>query len=430
MDFGKKTWQNLNMEQAQENTQAPEITSQKASVPLQESVEKQTPSLLLATKKGKFITGALVTTVCLVLALGYLLMTSTLTPDKERLPTRLRPEDEKTETLETYINNKYGFSFRYPKELNFAQQDTDEEKITQFALVYSGKNQQNTVETDRDLVDGYIFKVRIHETIDTDAQEIARRKKEKLLSDCPTIAKASELAETYIDKTPAYKFEIKNCPQTYIQTFALKYNKVFEFVQVYRGDLGFDQAYATKTNDILKTFKFLRDESPPESDKALFKSDEYTFTFTHPKLNTTCCTITGPTSESAQNLATLADLEDTRQKFNGIGLFVEKNPNNLTFEAYINEQKQTLIKEYRVIVGTNPQTSEKIVNVGGITGIRLDGYAWWGDVVYLQLPQKSVGRPPQFLIIVKAEVKDGDFEETFNEILDSFDFELLETETE
>ena len=80
-------------------------------------------------------------------------------------------------------------------------------------------------------------------------------------------------------------------------------------------------------------------------------------------------------------------------------------------------QKESLIEDFKLIKGTRPVTNEERVMIGEIEGVQLRGYAWWGDMIYLKLPNSN-----KFLILSKVESAPGQFDEAFSEILESFRF--------
>ena len=87
------------------------------------------------------------------------------------------------------------------------------------------------------------------------------------------------------------------------------------------------------------------------------------------------------------------------------------------FEDYINKQKSLLEENYKVIIGRNPVTSEETFEVNGIEGTILRGYAWWGDIAFIRIPEKKT-----ILAFVKTEANEGDFEDIFMDILSTIEW--------
>lgn len=346
------------------------------------------------------------------------LKNKTVSPRTEQPPVVETPEQEDTNKTTTYVNNVYEFSFEYPKELSFEQLGAFTEEPLQYRVIYAGETQKGSVKKEADLTDGYIFKIYIHEKTETPLEEIVKRKIDKAKLDCAETTKLSERAEIQLNGISGYTFEVENCPPDYIYTLVNRNGHIFELIQIHRGDLGFRQAYKTQTETILNTFKFLGQE-PETTTTERFFSTKYGFSFEHSKLSDTCCSLTGPAGNSIEKLGILGDesTKNAKEAFNGVGIFIDQNPNQLDFDKYMIEQKQALVREYQVITGELPVTNEDVVKVGKLDGILLQGYAWWGDVVYVQLPER-----PEVLIVVKSQISAGSFNTTFSEILNSFEF--------
>ncbi|EKD99730.1 MAG: hypothetical protein ACD_22C00188G0001, partial [uncultured bacterium] len=131
-------------------------------------------------------------------------------------------------------------------------------------------------------------------------------------------------------------------------------------------------------------------------------------------MDKTCCNTNGPVYGDAKRIVVFGDKRsydaNNGKSFNGFGIYIDENAKGISFEEYMETQKLSLKEDYKVITGKKPDTSEAKVNVGSIEATLLKGYAWWGDVVYLQIPNTA-----KFMVLSKSETSPGVFDQIFDE---------------
>lgn len=324
-----------------------------------------------------------------------------------------------TSELTKYTSLKYGFVFEYPKN---AKKKTSIDIQKTYQEYQVGENKDGSDPEESKLKDGWIFKVRVHEDIsDRTLDDLSSKIRQQYELNCSKNVNIEQINKTNMIGLEAIKFNVTNCPLNYTETFIKRDQKIFEFIQIYKGDLGYETAYKNITNDILNSFKFLRFDEIQQSETESFTNQNFGISFEHKRLNPNCCTTNGPISPTAEKIIILGNSNQTDQKpgqFNGLGVFGEwKVLNKTTFDQYVADQKTKLIQEYKLVKGVEPQTQEKDIQVGGVNGKLLENYAWWGDMIILPINR---AKDPSILIIVKSEVTKGAFTDDFNEILSTF----------
>ncbi|MFA6981684.1 MAG: hypothetical protein WC243_01505 [Patescibacteria group bacterium] len=402
---------------------------QQVSPEVQQKIESVKRS---GAKKRKFL---FVLTLILVLSLLGLFSwvrfsQRQITPRKvgeeteQETPETPQTSESAVEEYKTYVNEKQRFQFTYPIELNFEQLIVFSEEPTHYRVVYTGGLQETPVEKEEDLVDGYIFRVAVHDNVTTPLADLVKMKKEKFMRDCPESAEISAESSVTVHGEKGYLFTAENCKQNYIVQMVSYYGKVYEIVQVYKGDVGFKLSYKGRMDEIMGTYEFIRDKAPVDPDGLeAYTNQEYGFSFRHPHLNSTCCTISGPTGKDIAYLGTLAEMEGSTTNFkgkvNGIALFIDRNSELMSFEDYVKVQKEKLVQEYRVILSRNPKPEEEEIILDGKTAYYLRDYAWWGDAILVPMDEEFHLR---VLIIAMTETEEGLFEESFDKILSTFKF--------
>ena len=332
--------------------------------------------------------------------------------------TRLDPESPE----KTFVSDKFKFSVGYNTDLHELQtRSAFSSEPPQFLIIHKGESQEDDIKTDADLLDGYIVKISVYEGVNKEVLELAQRKREKYLLECLDATLLGDLYKRNVDGNEAQSFEVVNCPQDFIENFTEFRGNIVEITQIYRGDIGFKQSYRAQTEEILRSFKWLRDPEE-EPDIASFRSEEYQLEFIHPVLDVNTTSVTPPSIENLAKVVVLAD--SVRKNENGealdkIGIFAVPKGSK-SFTLFVNEQKQSLIQEYRVVEEKNPiGLSEEIVSIGGVDGLKLVNYAWWGEVIYLDHPNANY-----FLVFVLPDGVSDDFQEVLPDIFDTFVFSL------
>ncbi|MBD3365987.1 hypothetical protein GF360_01440 [candidate division WWE3 bacterium] len=355
----------------------------------------------------------------LVITQNPAVMRDELEPEEPQVITK--PELENP--IKTYTSEKFKFSIQYNTDIHeFERRAAFSTQPPQFVITHQGANQAD-LDTEKDLTDGYIVKISAYENPGIDALVSAQRKREKFTLECPEITEVREIYSRNIDGAEAKSFEVINCPQNYVENFIGFGDDVLEITQIYRGDIGFKQSYRAQTDEIVRNFKLLRDpEEAPEI--ASFESLEYQLSFIHPVLNAKCCSVTAPSIEGLEKVVVLADASETDEEgnvLNKLGIFAYPSKGK-SFDLFLNEQKQALIQEFKIVEEENPTNlREEVVSVGGRDAYKLVNYAWWGDIVFLEHPNANY-----FLVFVIPEDATEDFSAVVGEIFASFGFVVEE----
>jgi len=174
-------------------------------------------------------------------------------------------------------------------------------------------------------------------------------------------------------------------------------------------------------------------EKDPYEGWKTYTSEKYRFSFKHPNLDSTCCSLAGSASGNPQKYIVLADkstvIPNTGKAFDGIAVYFEYNVNNLSFEEYLEAEKEELIENYKTIASDVPtNTTETTRTVGGLEATVLKGYLASIDTGS-SLDNQLIYVPYQYsndiLIISTSEESEGHFKDLEN-IIKSFTI----TETE
>jgi hypothetical protein len=328
------------------------------------------------------------------------------------------------EEWKNFEGTDYKFTLKYPSTATVeTSKENDQDVIT---ISYNGSRQTSPTKEPLNLVDGYIFKVIIHpNVINTDTGNTADRKKDSLMQICLQNDSGSNVTSGYVDTIPSSSFSLINCPYDIREVFVVIHSSLYEFVQTYRGDLGYKEKYKQLTDQIMNSVVFLDKPQDEEAPKYIpYTSKPYNFSFMHPRMDSTCCDINGPVYGNPVKVVVLADAATFEasggKSFDGFGIFVDENKENISFESYMDIQKTSLIEDYKVITGQNPQTSEEETTVGEEKAVLLKGYTWWGgNLIFLKIPSSD-----NFMSISLTSESSDNFTEEIKSILKSFQFNL------
>lgn len=337
-------------------------------------------------------------------------------------PSQTTTQPSEKEGWVEYFNKSDEIMIAYPREAVF----TEPKQLGQFNIyqvALTGPRQTKEISTDNDVEDGYIVKFLVQNSVtNTDLEQIALNKRNSYIINCPETATLTNITETTLSNFAAVTFSVENCTGNFIETFAVRDRTLVEVVQVYQGDIGYKQKYKNDSNEVVSKFTFTNMvQATPKETWITFTNTDYGIRFRHPtEMNSACCTLNGPISETAEKIIILADnrsvAQGQNQKFTGFGVFVERNKDAIGFREYVEKQKQLLKENYRVVVGKEPsQLTEEEVRIGGQPGVKLSGYAWWGDVYIVQLMNQR-----SLMIVSKTELNTGEFKDVFADILSSF----------
>ncbi len=423
-----------------EPTQALEPTP----TPIAETITQKTKPK--STKANIFIVISIFIILCAG-ALGYMVLNSKdfpfvaklfssidlpIIPGQPEEPVQpTQPQPEPTEPVEPtidsneiveYISDNFEFSIKHRAKARVLEPGSFNVQLETYQVIYDGAGQDTQITGPENVTDGYLFSLTVHkDIINRDIDDIAVEKRNRYLVSCDDTAIISNVAERTIANRTAKTFKVENCGVNYIQSFFIRGNDLFEFNQVYRGDIGVRQVYESETNEIVELFKIINTIQPTPIDTwSVYETTG--FRFRHPTaLDATCCTLRGPISDKIAKRIVLADPKSLEGSdgtlFNGFAVYTEVLTGGVTKEIYIENQRKLLAENYRVIIGKNPVTSEETLNVGGKVATYLKGYAWWGNMLFMDGVKTG-----EIIVFVTTEIDPGAFDPTFREILNTFEY--------
>ena len=336
-----------------------------------------------------------------------------------------REEEVEAQSKVQYNSSVFKLSLEYPKEAKITEQSGEENKIKKLEIGFDKQDGQEVVTTDN-LKEGYIFKVSTFSLSQRNLDQIAEVKKESILAGCPSTATVSKTETTTIDGVDSRTFEVFNCELDYKFTYSIKGGINYEFMQVFKGDLGFKQAYKMKTEEILSTVKFYEDNLATSTENDLFttyKNDTYKFSFDHPKFMSDCCDMAPPIVGKSTQILVLGDPSyiKSRSDYDGIGIFVDDTHRGVDFNTFLEKQKSILKDDYVVVKGEVPKPEDISIKVGDKDAVMLKGYSW-RDCVLVYVDITKEGKTEKALIISIKNVSGESFEKKVDDILKSFKF--------
>ncbi len=415
--------------------QNPEQGSNVDSIPepVQDKVQKKPRKRVGLSKTAFFMIFAL-----LVLIIGGYVVYTVFNVNQPQTPPQDQPveepivppveEDSTTQQSSEdgwieYFNKTEEILIKYPQTAKF-REPQEMGIFNVYEVTYATERQTQELNTDENLQDGYIVRFLVQNNVtNTDLNQIALDKRNSYIIRCPDTATISNITQSTISNLNALTITVENCNGNFIDSFTLRDNDLVEVLQVYQGDLGFRQVHRNSTIEIVNRFEFTNIiQATPKETWTTHTEPSYGIRFRYPsEFNSTCCSLNGPVSTTVQKRIILADNESVEkgqgQKFTGFGVFIEPNRDQTGFYQYVEEQKQLLKENYRVVVGKEPpQLTQDEVTISGQPGIKLTGYAWWGDMYFVPLVnQRSI------MVISKTELNPGEFDELFSDILGSFE---------
>lgn len=383
-------------------------------------------------KKRKFIATLVIGgIICLILALvpvgikifkTYFLKVKPIVQDIN--------EEDKTPKIPTVIDvsklvqlnsDLLKVSIEYLQQANVSESYDEANQIKKLEIAFDKLDGQEKV-TEQNLKEGYIFRISAFTTYQRNLAEVTQVKREAFTAKCPSSATFSDTDEITVNSLKGSTFEISNCGADYKLSYVLKSGVTYEFVQIYKGDVGYRQVYRAATDDILLSVKFYQEKvdiGPLET----FSSPTWGFSFKYPTaFSSNCCDIPALVSSRATNLITLGDPKTlvTRTSFDGFAVLMDRYSEGGT-NAYLDTQRKTLIDDYIVVKGEAPTLSETSIKVGNKDALLFKGYTWIGDnLIYVPIiDNDNSGR---VLIISIKNISGDSFNSTMDEILKSFKF--------
>ena len=201
---------------------------------------------------------------------------------------------------------------------------------------------------------------------------------------------------------------------------------MYEITQFSTGDVGYEAKYRATAEKILNNFRLTNTIAPVPLDRWIPYQNEV-LNFKHPQMDDKCCVISGPVPiEGFKNFSNVIVLampspsNSTANAFNGFGVFKTDKIAKESVGTLIEQQKNALIEEYKIIVGRSPNVEVNNIKVGGVDATYMTGVAWWGDMVFV--PYENDRGEIIIYMFAKTEVLKGEFDTIFQEILSTVEF--------
>lgn len=379
--------------------------------------------------KKTLVLGGVALTVIALLYVNLFVVSETPEPTpKGNKQTYIVKKDELNNEPIIYADNQYNFEVTYTNKVDLIKPLLRNANPLPFKFRYLGDKQIVENPEDAEINDGYSFSVLVHKDLtEKDSKQIAQNKRRNYLFNCGDLSTVTDVKKTYIDGLEAYTFEVLDCVVNYEETFITFGDFVYELLQVYKGDLGYKQAYKSEVEELQTTFKIInRPDAIVEWIEV--QISQLKLTFKHPSLSSDCCKLEENLRRKVVERG-IWGVENTydgeRDKgFDGMAMYEVEDKTKAEFSTFVEELKNDLIEDYRIVVGRNPVTlDEEALDISGKSAVRLKGYTWWVDEIVVIETSLKTNTSNKYLIIVKSEDSPGSFDETFEMILGSIVFE-------
>ena len=333
-----------------------------------------------------------------------------------------KPEIIDPESIVEYGNDRLKLTLDRLYKTSLFENTEEVDKTKKIEIIFDKNNPNKNLSVD-ELSEGYIFRVSVFPTILRKIDEIAQVKKEAFISSCPKAAILTETEISYINGVEGRSFEVKNCGSDFKVTYVVKNGLNYEFSQIFKGDLGFRQAYKAETENIIDSIKFYPEEVVDPGPLDTYQNDTLKFSFDFPRsLSKDCCNASGPISSGVSLLISLGNSDtyvDTNN-FDSITVYSDEKK-NIDFYTYLENQKKLLVDDYLITRGQAPKNEIREIMVGDRKATMLRGYSWRGnDLIYIELVGERVDK---YVLVISIKNISGDsFENVVTEILKSFKF--------
>jgi len=333
-----------------------------------------------------------------------------------------KPEIIDPESIVEYGNDRLKLTLDRLYKTSLFENTEEVDKTKKIEIIFDKNNPNKNLSVD-ELSEGYIFRVSVFPTILRKIDEIAQVKKEAFISSCPKAAILTETEISYINGVEGRSFEVKNCGSDFKVTYVVKNGLNYEFSQIFKGDLGFRQAYKAETENIIDSIKFYPEEVVDPGRLDTYQNDTLKFSFDFPRsLSKDCCNASGPISLGASLLISLGNSDtyvDTNN-FDSITVYSDEKK-NIDFYNYLENQKKLLVDDYLITRGQAPKNEIREIMVGDKKATMLRGYSWRGnDLIYIELVGERVDK---YVLVISIKNLSGDsFDNTVKTILESFKF--------
>lgn len=370
----------------------------------------------------------------IVISLGVVIFNTFI---KERKPSfEVKPEEKKPEepvqrdpvTKDVFFqDDSIKMSFVYQDDAKIVEKsDNKTSDIKRIAIYkYSGNAPEQIIDdpqvAEQNLASGYVFKITRFLAPSRNIDQISQVKLEAVKTACPSTAIFSEIDELKVSDINSRQFEVKNCDGDYKITFVPRFYSYYEIVQLYKGDIGYKQAYKQATEEIMQSLVFFPEDivaDKPEDPYVTLDKPEYGFRFRYPRtMKLDCCQLSQPISTTATKVAMLKFFQPS-QGTEGFNVYVDSFnvSEKETYEGYVQSQKNKFSDEYLVAKGAKPNVKESEVTVGSKTGTMFEGISWKGHtLIFVKLSDARV-------MMISHNIVNARFKEEFVKSLEGWDF--------
>lgn len=412
--------------------QQQKIQKQKQAPVIEESLEDIAKKKIQKIEKGRKIFNSIMLVVKILLlvlaavAAGYFFLKKdpeeivpgyNTTNNTEPKPVE-QPQEwtlHKDEGLKIFV--------QYPPESSLIKYD---DPINKLEIIYEKSTEDFTTVTEKNLKQGYIFRVTPFNLSIRDLDKTAAIKRDSFLKRCPAGFTVTDVQGTLVDTIDSRTFEVFDCDADYRVTYTPRFGIYYEILQIYKGDVGIKQQYKSKTDEIFLSYRFFSEETPPPDPYTTFIDQKVGYQITHPNLDSSCCDIESPPAVDGIYIRHSLSLYDKdtyvdEKTFDGIQIyFIDYQDRYESFDDLIRRQKETFTEDYKIATSTDPNFNEYNIKVGNYGARRIDGISWKGnDFIYVDYIFENKFK--RALVLVIKNTSGEEFKVIVQGIIDSFE---------
>lgn len=301
------------------------------------------------------------------------------------------------EQANEYYNNTHRFYVRFPLADTYEAMETSSEENLLIKIFSADITPAENV-TEFNITKGYIIRVNALKISARSIDELILVKRENYMANCPPTAQITDVASAQINGFATKQFAIENCNSNLIVSYLSLNDYIYEIIQIYKGDIGFEQVYKLDTIKITDTMNFIFvGEKLLQSPFVKFEDVQSGFSFEYPiELDTVCCAVAPPPYGKPEKIIVLAEQSNDK----ALGLFIDKNLEALSLEEYVAKQKTLLVDDYTVVKGFAPQGTQQDFETHNLKGILLQDFSWKeNDLIFVRLVKEN-----RILILSKTEI--------------------------
>jgi len=246
-----------------------------------------------------------------------------------------------------YDSPEIKIQIKYPDNAKLIENKGYEGRIRNVEIIYTPNDTDGV--NGNNLTEGFIFRITPLQITKDNLDDIATVKRESFSIECGSGVEMSSVRPDLVYGIDARTFDVRNCMGDFKVTYVKRFGIYYEITQLYRGDLGFRQQYKNTPEEMVKSLVFYPEEKIIESPFKEYASAQYDFKFTYPKeFSADCCTVPEIKKTGVRNIVTLG-VKGSNEKYGAFGIFTEDNSTKKTFDQYVQEQKETLISDYKIV---------------------------------------------------------------------------------